>query len=136
MDNKMVPVIEWISNCIELERNSNSTTISLWSELYEFGQIGKGFDRKLPLRPKNVAPLVVYVTGRIDEIQKRKGPFQYIKEPKDVIFLTFGESNHFSEIDAIWECPDPLLKYITICYVPPKIIKFYQENLKNVLFFQ
>ena len=28
MDNKMVPVIEWISNCIELERNS-STTISL-----------------------------------------------------------------------------------------------------------
>ena len=97
MDNKMVPVIEWISNCIELERNSNSTTISLWSELYEFGQIGKGFDRKLPLRPKNVAPLVVYVTGRIDEIQKRKGPFQYIKEPKDVIFLTFGESNHFQK---------------------------------------
>ena len=29
MVNKMVPVIEWISNCIELERNSNSATISL-----------------------------------------------------------------------------------------------------------
>ncbi|MDA1800404.1 hypothetical protein [Bacillus cereus group sp. BY6-1LC] len=135
MDNKMVPVIEWISNCIELERNSNSATISLWSELYELGQIGRDFDRKLPPQPKDAAPLVVYVTGRLDEIQKRKGPFQYVKEPTNIIFLTFGETNHFSEIDAIWECPDPLLKYITICYVPPKMIKFYQEDLKKCVIF-
>ena len=58
-----------------------------------------------------------------------------MKEPADIIFLTFGETNHFSEIDATWGCPDPLLKYITICYVPPKMIKLYQEDLKNVLFF-
>ncbi|MGR5981733.1 hypothetical protein ACT7CN_05175 [Bacillus cereus] len=89
MVNKMVPVIEWISNCIELERNSNSATISLWSELYELGQIGRDFGRKLPSQPKDAAPLVVYVTGKLDEIQKRKGPFQYVKEPTDIIFLTF-----------------------------------------------
>ncbi|MCQ6274782.1 hypothetical protein JMM81_07335 [Bacillus sp. V3B] len=129
----MIPVIEWISNCIELERKSKNTTLSLWEELYDFGQTGDQARRNLPILPEGAASVVMYVTGTLDEIRQTRGPFQYMKEPNDLVFLIYGEEEQRHENGFTWKRPDPLLHYLTICYIPQNMVRFYQDELDRFI---
>ena len=135
MVNEVIPVIEWISNCIELERKSNNTTLSLWNELYDFGQIDDQARRNLPILPEGAAPVVVYVTGTLDEIRQTKGPFQHMKEPTDLIFLIYGEENQSHGNSFTRTRKDPMLHYLTICYIPQNMVKYYQAEIERFIIF-
>lgn len=131
----MIPVTEWISNCIELERNSNKTDTSLWKELYEFGQVDDKINHHLPMYPEEAAPVTVYVTGKIDGIREKKGPFYHLQEPNDLVYLIYGEEDECADNSYIWKRPDSLLRYLTICYVPQNKIKCVQKEIKRFIVF-
>ncbi|WP_458413051.1 hypothetical protein ACNQFZ_19975 [Schinkia sp. CFF1] len=129
-------VIEWISTCIEREQQGGPPTLSLWNELYSYGQLDENMNHKLPALPDGAAPLVVYVTGVLDEIRQRKGPFYHMQEPEDLIFMVYGEGDKsLGGHGSIMKCSSPLLRYVTICFVPFRVIKFYQSEIDRFVVF-
>jgi hypothetical protein len=131
MLNSVAPAIEWISARIESEVRK-SASYSLWSALYYHHQSTPSL--KLPAPPMGAAPRLVYVAGTLKGFKNHL--FSKIEQTDKIVFLVYDEEYLKDEHDyRVLASSEPVLRYMTICYIPVQLISNYQEDVHRITVF-
>jgi hypothetical protein len=127
MVHNLTPTIEWISQCIETERE-NEASLSLWRALYDYGQLEAAPKHNLPPLPEGAAPAVVYVTGDFSLLNSQSSLFHGIEKGDDLVYFTYGEG---AELYA-QKRKEPVLRFLSVCYIPPQMLGSYQGQVDRM----
>jgi hypothetical protein len=137
MEPSIISSIEWISERMESE--AEPTSYSLWSTLYYEGLTKSQIQKNLPKPPDGAAPTIVFITGPLSAFKSFKGPLGKIGSQEAIVFLVNSgkkkEQLRSYPVCFVLESIEPVLKYITICYIPPNLIINYLDEIGRIAVF-
>lgn len=138
MIHNLAPTIEWISNWIEKE--GKTTHFSLWRALYDYGAGTSDMNPKLPKPPRETAPSLRYVTGCLGQLAESFTKLEQMEEFVFIVYRSDGDKGinniyRMSNGRFVMETDKDAFRFITIGYIPPKILTQYQKEISRLAVF-